>query len=56
MNSTVKRFIHAWTSEEMDGAIHAIAILKIRSKALTPGMDWGGWYHCILQNFRTSLH
>ena len=43
MNSTVKRFIHARTSEEMDGAIHEIAFLKIRTKALT-SLDGGGWY------------
>ena len=61
MNSTVKRFIHARTSEEMDGAIHEIAFLKICSKAPTPGMDGGGWYvwpislyPSELQNF-TSL-
>ena len=39
-NTTVKRFIHVRTSEEMDGAIHESAFLKIRNKA---GRGWYVW-------------
>ena len=55
-NTTVKRFIHVRTSEEMDGAIHESAFLKIRNKALTLRMDGRGWYSSmdhIIISFRT---